>query len=347
MDNEIILRPEQEAIVITERIRANGEAAANAVFNMCKDLRRMKIEGLYTHLGYESFDDYVKKEFNMERRQAYTYISVYEKYEESFLQSNAQLGITKLSMLTQVDPEDRAEIIANNDVSEMTTRQLKELMDKYKNQGEQLSLLEEENQALKKQKEELKNELDTFPELEVMRQQNEEAEKRIQELEEKIKEKDAIAEEFKNFNDKLHADNMALNRELKEQKTAEPIIKEVIKEVPDKKALEKKDKTIAKLQEEVKKLTESNEKKENEIAAKQSEYEAKIADLKKTAEKPAEDPDKHSFKALFTSAYKEITGLIEFVKSAEDKDKELFISKVNQLLETSGQALKEAESHET
>lgn len=283
MDNEIILRPEQEAIVITERIRANGEAAANAVFNMCRDLRRMKIEGLFTHLGYESFDDYVKQEFNMERRQAYTYISVYEKYEESFLQSNAQLGITKLSMLTQVDPEDRAEIIANNDVSEMTTRQLKELMDKYKDQGEQLSLLEEENQALKKQKEELKNELDTFPELEVMRQQNEEAEKRIQELEEKIKEKDAIAEEFKNFNDKLHADNMALNRELKEQKTAE---------------------------------------------------------------KPAEDPDKHSFKALFTSAYKEITGLIEFVKSAEDKDKELFISKVNQLLETSGQALKEAESHE-
>ena len=43
---------------------------------------------------------------------------------------------------------------------------------------------------------------------------------------------------------------------------------------------------------------------------------------------------------------KKITGLIEFVKSAEEIDKPLFTSKVIQLLEASEQALKEAENNE-
>ena len=355
MENtEITVRPEQEAAIITERIKANGATAANAILNMSKDLRQMKVEGLFVHLGYEKFEDYVKKEFGMELRQAYTYIQVYETYGESFLQSNAQLGITKLSILTQANPEDRAEIIENNDISSMTTKQLKELVDKCKAQGEQLSMLEEENEILKKQKDELKTELDTFPELEIMRQQNVDAEKRIQELEEMAGDFKSNADELfaktKKQESKINSQQEEIeqlrkkNQELETQ-TAEPVIKEVeiIKEVPDKKAIEAKDKEIEKLKKKVEKLGIELEEK---TTSQQAEYEAKIAELKKQAEKPADDADKRSFKEQFTLAYKEITGLIELIKSAESTDKPKFIVKAKQLIELSEQALKEAENNE-
>ena len=135
------------AIQITERIRANGRTAVNAVCAIGEDLRTMKIDGLYTELGYESFEDYAEKEFDLKRRQAYQYISVYEKLGKDFVQSNAQLGITKLALLAAANPEDRAEVMESEDVAKITTRELEELLNKYKQQGEQLSLLQEESKA--------------------------------------------------------------------------------------------------------------------------------------------------------------------------------------------------------
>jgi len=135
------------AIQITERIRANGRTAVNAVCAIGEDLRTMKIDGLYTELGYESFESYAEKEFDLKRRQAYQYISVYEKLGKEFVQSNAQLGITKLALLATANPEDRAEVMESEDVAKITTRELEELLDKYKQQGEQLSLLQEESKA--------------------------------------------------------------------------------------------------------------------------------------------------------------------------------------------------------
>ena len=135
------------AIQITERIRANGRTAVNAVCAIGEDLRTMKIDGLYTELGYENFEDYAEKEFDLKRRQAYQYISVYEKLGKEFVQSNAQLGITKLALLATANPEDRAEVMESEDVAKITTRELEDLLDKYKQQGEQLSLLQEESKA--------------------------------------------------------------------------------------------------------------------------------------------------------------------------------------------------------
>ena len=144
---ESALPASARAIQITERIRANGRTAVNAVCAIGEDLRTMKIDGLYTELGYESFENYAEKEFDLKRRQAYQYISVYEKLGKEFMQSNAQLGITKLALLATANPEDRAEIMETEDVAKITTRELEELLDKYKQQGEQLSLLQEESKA--------------------------------------------------------------------------------------------------------------------------------------------------------------------------------------------------------
>ena len=70
-------------------------------------------------------------------------------------------------------------------------------------------------------------------------------------------------------------------------------------------------------------------------------YRKEIEKLKKANEKPAESSDKSSFKTMFASAYKEITGLIEFIKEADPTEQEIFVKKIYQLLDMSKDALKD------
>ena len=68
--------------------------------------------------------------------------------------------------------------------------------------------------------------------------------------------------------------------------------------------------------------------------------EQELADLKKTASKPAESSDKSSFKSMLTNCYKEITGLVEFVKNAEPADRATFMKKALEILNVGKDALK-------
>lgn len=331
-NTEMMLSPEQEAVVITERIKDYGRAAVNAICNIGKDLRRMKIEGLYTHLGYETFEDYAEKEFNLKRRQAYLYISVYEKLGEDFVQSNAQLGITKLALLAQMNAEDRAELMEaeDTDLNGMTTKEVEELVSKYKEQGEQLSMLEEENKKLTIAKNGAEN---------IIAEKNK-LEDEVSELRERL---ERTAAEKNKLESKLEA----LENEPKDVQVAEPVTKEIIKEVPDKKTEKKLKEAEKKLKEKEKDLDDFQKVADERIrkAEKEKEaLEAEVAELRKAVEKPPENVDKSSFKAMFASAYKEITGLIEFVKSAEPEDKPVFTAKVEQLLAAVEKALKEADA---
>ncbi|MBR4627762.1 MAG: DUF3102 domain-containing protein [Ruminococcus sp.] len=298
-NNEVMLRPEQEAFLITERIKDYGKIAVNAVCNIGKDLRRMKIENLYVHLGYENFEDYAEKEFQLKRRQAYQYISVFEKLGEEFVQSNAQLGITKLALLASANPEDRAELMETEDVPNMTAKELEDLLAKYKEQGEQLSFLQDQNAGLVKENEELAAKVDDAP----------------------IVEKE--------------------------------VIKEVVKEIPDKKA-EKElakvkkaqaaaEKELEKAKSEIESIKYIKEQMHEEAQRKIDELNGKIAELTKAAEKPAETTDKSNFKAMLTSAYKEITGLVEFIKSSEPADKKVYIRKALEVLNAGKESLKSIE----
>lgn len=350
----LVIKPEQEAVFLNERIRANGQAAVNAVCAIGRDLRRMKIEGLYKHLGYDSFEEYAEQEHSLKRRQAYQYISVYENLGEDFVQSNAQLGITKLALLTQVNTEDRAEIMSDNDLSGMTVNEVKELLDKVKQQDEQLSLLEEENKTLAEEKAELEKDKDFSVEIDEMCRKKEEAERRFASLEERLKKSDEMIAEHSKYSDRLlrekekcnstisllHAQKYELEKKVKELESrpvevavSEPeikeVIKEVVKEVPDKKALEDKDREIATLKYKYKALDEA--RKEEAEKLKES-YEKRIAEIQKSTEQ-ATGTEKNSFKLLYAEAYKSCLGLIEFIKSSEGKDKELFTEKTDKLLD--------------
>jgi len=144
MSKETEMTNLQYAMQIHQNIIINGGIAANALCEMCRNLKIMRDEKLYETLGYKDFDTYSDKMAGIRARQAYTYISTFENLGEGVLQSTANIGITKLSLIAQLPPAERAEAIENRDeVAGMTVAEVKELVAKAKHQGEQLSLLAE------------------------------------------------------------------------------------------------------------------------------------------------------------------------------------------------------------
>lgn len=127
-----------------QKIITAEQTAANAMISLCENLKLMRDKHLYEALGFETFETYTEQACGIKRRQAYNYISTYEKLGGTVLQSNAQLGITKLQLLTEVCAVDRDDFIADNDLAGMSVKEIKELVEKSKQQGEQLALLGDE-----------------------------------------------------------------------------------------------------------------------------------------------------------------------------------------------------------
>lgn len=323
------------AIQITERIRANGRTAVNAVCAIGEDLRTMKIDGLYTELGYESFEDYAEKEFDLKRRQAYQYISVYEKLGKEFVQSNAQLGITKLALLATANPEDRTEIMETEDVAKITTRELEELLDKCKNQGEQLSLLQEENGKLEARLEEIENapkdvQVATKEVPVPDKETEEQLKKKTQELISANAEKDSIRKV-------LNAANAELEMYKKSSvDTRQKIAEEVEKE---KKKLSKEIKDIeTRLQNARAAAEQAKENAEKEKA----EFLKQIEELKQAAQKPPESADKSNFKVLLSTVYRDMLGLVEYINDTENiEDRKQYFKKALEILHVCEDSIKE------
>lgn len=167
------------ALSTHQKIITAEQTAANAMISLCENLKLMRDKHLYEALGFETFDTYTEQACGIKRRQAYNYISTYEKLGSTVLQSNAQLGITKLQLLTEVCAVDRDDFIADNDLAGMSVKEIKELVEKSKQQCEQLALLGDElndsnnvQKSLQSDKQKLTDE-------------NKSLQKRIKELEDK------------------------------------------------------------------------------------------------------------------------------------------------------------------
>ena len=328
------------AIQITERIKANGRTAVNAVCAIGKDLRTMKIEKLYTQLGYDEFEDYAEKEFQLKRRQTYQYISVFEKLGEEFVQSNAQLGITKLALLATANPEDRSEVMQSADVESITTRELEELLDKYKQQGEQLSMLQEKNIELEAKVEELES---TPKDVEVAtkeipvpdKETEEELKKKTQELISANAEKESIKKELNSVNAELQLEKTANARLRKEMNVEiEEKVKKELAAEKKKQAKERKD-----LEDELKAKAAAIENHKKALEQERARFEKEISELKKAAEKPVESSDKSNFKAMLAAAYKELTGLIEYISTSGPEDRKDYMKAAFKIINASKDAL--------
>ena len=334
---ESALPASARAIQITERIRANGRTAVNAVCAIGEDLRTMKIDGLYTELGYEDFESYAEKEFDLKRRQAYQYISVYEKLGKEFVQSNAQLGITKLALLATANPEDRAEVMASEDVGKITTRELEELLDKYKQQGEQLSLLQEENTKLEAKVEELesapKDVQVATKEIPVPDKETEEQlRKKTQELISANADKESAEKRLRAVEAELDMTKGSYARLQAEiQKEVSEKVKKELDTEKEKAAKEKKkaEKELKQKETELQNARAMKEQAEQEKKA----LEKKISELEKAVQKPPENADKSNFKVLLSTVYRDMLGLAEFIKDTEDiEERKQYFQKALEIL---------------
>ena len=347
---EATMAPEARAQLLTERIRENGSTAARAVWAIGRDLRTMKAEKLFQELGYDTFEDYAEQEFQLKRRQAYTYISVYEKIGQNEpVQSTAQLGITKLSLLTTVDAEDRAEILAEHDVAGMTTKELEKLLEDYKIQGEQLSLLEDKVEELESVRMDTNALIDRAEKLEAERDEwiaeAKAAKEAVKELEaakgkpeivEKIVEKEVVKEV---------SDTQELNLARQLQKEAETKAEKAEERAEGaEKKLDKKHKDLLAAEKRAKEVQTELQELKDKLAAETEKHREELEKVKAEAQKPADSGDKQSFKHAYAASYKELTGLLEIISSTDDKqERQIFQAKAEQLLALVGEKLRELE----
>lgn len=162
MENEIIKTTENtaaRAALLDSRINANAKIIAESFVAVGRDFKAMRDEKLYVELGCESFEDYCDKKTPIKQRQAYNFIKCYEKYGER-LDELSGIGITKLTLMSALDDEDREELIQSGDAENLSTRELEKRIKELQSQNEQLTLELGEMSKEESKLEKMKNEME-------------------------------------------------------------------------------------------------------------------------------------------------------------------------------------------
>lgn len=286
----------EDALQTHQRIMANSEICARSLFEVCKDLKKMRDKKLYEQFGYETFDNYCENMAGVKSRMAYNYISAYENLGATVLQSNAHLGITKLNLIAGMNPVERAEGLHDGTFENMSVSEIKELVKKNKEMGEQIDLLKEqleEAQSTDNEQECCDESAETDTEKEDLKKKNEELIKMLHE-------KDSQHEkELKNLRDDIEDElREEIEEEYKSKLADEPAetednSAEIQKQIDEAVATAKKE-----TEKEVKaKYSEKEKKQKEKIKALEDAISSADAD-KKTLEKQLALSDTKSAKAM-------------------------------------------------
>ena len=128
-----------KALDLHNKILVSAQLAQNNLWDMCAGLKEMRDGKLYKELGYQNFEEYCGTEFGMSARNARNYISIIENISEEKRNSSSAFGVKKLYLLSTLSESEQAEITAENDVENMTVKQLEA----------EIRELKEKNAALK------------------------------------------------------------------------------------------------------------------------------------------------------------------------------------------------------
>lgn len=275
-----------KALKCHSEIVSNCEVAQSALLNICKNLKTIRDEELYKELGFNSFGEYVENngDYEFKERQAYNYISTYEQLGAKVIEENAQAGITKLNLLVQIPAYERAEVLENNDLANISVSELKKLKDELVEKGEQISFLE--NQTADNEKE-----------------------------------ANAVQDELKKLQDKtqqLLEEKLELKRELEEQKTKELEQNEQKTELSAEKTekIKQEAEQKAKADYERKLKAEIDKVKSDTKQALEVEYKEKI---KKVSSSSA-DESKIAFKFYFNEMKKNLEAFKQTIENVEDAE---------------------------
>lgn len=163
----MILTEKEQAIQLHTSIMASAQAANTALQNYCQLLKEMRDKKLYKELGFEDFGEYAEKAVGVGQRQAYNYIKMYEELPSNLLEKHGEVGVTKLLLLAQITPTERAEFAEENNLAELSVADVKKLVEEKNGLTEQITLLkndielaQEDTRTKEQQVEELQKEVE-------------------------------------------------------------------------------------------------------------------------------------------------------------------------------------------
>lgn len=300
----------KKAYTVHLSIKQNGETAATALTEMCKSLKQMRDEKLYTELGFDTFENYVENngDYSFKARQAYTYISTYEKLGSILLQSNANAGITKLSLLAELPGYEREDFTQEHDLETESVSRLKAEIEKLKPKAEQCSMFEKRADDAEAELEKTKTELETIED-EILKKATEDNRDMSNQLANAERELAELKAENKELKDKPI--DVAV-----EKPSEEDIAK--IKADLEKEIYEKADKDWLENQ---KKIEQEYEQK---LQAEREKSDKEKADLEKKIKAGTTEESKVAFKFYFDdvqTSLKKFVDLIEKIEDAELKAK--------------------------
>ncbi|MEI3017095.1 MAG: hypothetical protein V8T38_08315 [Oscillospiraceae bacterium] len=206
MDTQVSSERKKMAIELTSNIVVKYEIARKCIFEIARDLTRVKEERLFIEMGVGSFDEYCQKVAGFGDRQGRNFINIYKRFSEEEINEYKHLGSTKMAYMAELDDTDLGELMATHDLESVTTRELRKLVDEYKNKYEQITLLLDEEKSKNAESDSLESQVEELrKQLEAARQANENmksgahnAEKHFEEQKAALlKEKEALSEQIR------------------------------------------------------------------------------------------------------------------------------------------------------
>lgn len=137
---------QQEAAAMHFEIVQAAKTAVNSLLDLGRKLKRMRDSGRYKDLGFSSFAEYTEAAVGIKQRQAYNYITVVESLPASLIEENAAAGVTKLALLSKLNPEDREDLTGDT-LANITVAELKKLVEERDAMAQQLNLFQQEEQV--------------------------------------------------------------------------------------------------------------------------------------------------------------------------------------------------------
>lgn len=276
-----------KAVNLNRRIITAAQLAQQSLYEMCTGFKKMRDSKLYKELGYTEFNDYCMSEVGFSDRQAYRMISIAEKLPKDLVTSMSLNCATKLSLLTSLSEEERAEIVENTDLESASVRELEQQIkqlkaDKDKAVAER-SAAEAESAARE----------DTVKALEKTKL---ELEKRITALEADIKQL--------------------------EERPVEVAVQQSEKIPKDHVALSAYEKMVNEYNERIETLEAENLEQIRAAHSEKTELEARLAEVQKQLDAaknaPAEIDTDGVFKAYFETAYNAMNALVKYAQDHKE-----------------------------
>ncbi len=301
-----------EAEYLHYEILRNGNDAAEAMCSLAMNLKKMRDERLYEELGFDSFENYTEKAVGLKKSQAYDYIKALETLGEDVFRSTGRLGITKVKALCAFSPAQAEQFVNENNVDEMTVKELKAKVEELTKHGEQLSL--DLDNARSSKDEEIQKLRDEIYDLESI---NEKLEDQIEEYESKPTEvavREPSEEEIADYSKKAVDDaTKDIKKKLKDAETAKKTAEKMFADAEAKHAEE-----LKKAKDDALKTAREEASKENtQLADEITKIKQHSAELEKKLKLSA-SPEITRFSFYFEAVQNDISKLKEALSKIDD-----------------------------